>query len=196
MSLIKLPWAGNNPKGYGERFEKNLRNHKAGLGGDKAATEWPTAPPCQLTNAGLEILSLSLSLSQCWPMASTITIWLEWLFSYLAFLEQLLIELPYKGITFTYIWIYDWLKFYIATEHVTPWSPNRSELALNLNCFYNQTPIYCTWKHGFFPKTYASKSRPQPLRQAAYSWTKQKPDGSSTVQLYITLLCSCVKERQ
>ena len=192
MSLIKLPWAGNNPKGYGERFEKNLRNHKAGLGGDKAATEWPTAPPCQLTNAGLEILSLSLSLSQCWPMALTITIWLEWLVSYLGFLEQLLIELPHKRITIPNIWIYKWLKFYIATEHVTPWSPNRSELALNSNCFYNQTPIYWTWKHGFFSQNLCVKITPSTpeasclfMNYAKARWVKH----CATVHNIVMQLC-------
>ena len=155
MSLIKLPWAGNNPKGYGERFEKNLRNHKAGLGGDKAATEWPTAPSCQLTNAGLEILSLSLSLSQCWPMALTITIWLEWLVSYLGFLEQLLIELPHKRITIPNIWIYKWLKFYIAREHVTSWSPNTPNFQYQneKRRAVNQRFCFCSMKFSMYKRS-------------------------------------------
>ena len=100
--------------------------------------------------------------------------------------------LQYKGITVTDIWIYKWLKFYIATEHVTPWSPNRSELALNSNCFYNQTPIYWTWKHGFFSQNLCVKITPSTpeasclfMNYAKARWVKH----CATVHNIVMQLC-------
>ena len=101
--------------------------------------------------------------------------------------------LQYKGITVTDIWIYKWLKFYIATEHVTPWSPNRSELALNSNCFYNQTPIYWTWKHGFFSQNLCVKITPSTpeasclfMNYAKARWVKH----CATVHNIVMQLCT------